>query len=130
MVEVEYLNDDELRTELGQLLDDYRCLYSPETRLEDEVPRDVQIQSATAEAALTAAFGDQPNWDTGSLRDFNANGRDIALAYLQNWATTLKWPDGARDGNWSATANCSQHCRRLIEEFMTGSIWPFVKVVR
>ncbi|KKZ62214.1 hypothetical protein EMCG_03352 [[Emmonsia] crescens] len=131
VVEVEYLNDDELRTELGQLLDDYRCLYSPETpTLEDEILRDVQIQSATAEATLTAAFGDQPNWDTGSLRDFNKGGRDIALAYLENWATTLQWPDGARDGNWSATANCSQHCRRLIEEFMTGSIWPFVKVVR
>ncbi|OJD13291.1 hypothetical protein AJ78_06233 [Emergomyces pasteurianus Ep9510] len=130
VVEVEYLKDDELRTELSQLLDDYRYLHTPRNELEGDALHRAQVQSTTAEATLAAAFGNQPNWDTGSLRDFSAGGRDIALANLENWATTLQWPNGARDGNWSDTANSSQHCLRLIEGFMSDTLWPFVKVVR
>lgn len=129
-VEAEYLNENELRKELDQLLDDYRYLYAPELRLENEALRDAHIKSETAEAALAAAFEGQMNWDPNLLKDFSDGGRDIAVAYLQNWATTLLWPDGARDGKWSATADSSQACRELIEEFMRGSIWPFVKIVR
>ncbi|PGH23258.1 hypothetical protein AJ80_02674 [Polytolypa hystricis UAMH7299] len=132
VVEVEYLQGDELDKELTQLLDDSRQPYAPAFRenCSADAFQEAEEKSKIANTALSSAFGHQPDWDLDQLRGFGPFSLVVALSNLRRWAKLLEWPDGARDGTWTDSAETSQNCRESTERFMQHSLWPFVKVVR
>lgn len=117
---------------MTELLDDYRRPHAPIPRNEAR-PADIDElhrMSFSAKKSLSKAFGHHNDWNVDQLKKFEPGSYQEALTNLRRWAQLIQWPDGVRNGRFTATAEGSQQVRGLISTAIPDAIWPFVKIVR
>jgi hypothetical protein len=78
---------------------------------------------------LRAAFGHRAECTELFLRDPQIDN-DHILQEVRRWKNELRWPpDFAAQGTAIGSAT-TRACQKRIEEYLAGSLWPFIKVMR
>lgn len=129
-MEVEYFREAEINEQLHELLWSYQQLFIID-KVTDVNARDyeqMERESALALATLRGVFGSRAETEPAFLKDKHAF--DSILGQLKCLARMTQWPEGARDGKWSSTAETAEQCHDQTGEFMKEGLWPFTKIVR
>ncbi|KAI9879730.1 MAG: hypothetical protein M1830_007515 [Pleopsidium flavum] len=131
-IEVEYLTEAEIYEELHELLWSYRQLFTvdKEQDINAHDYKTMERESTLALATLKGVFGDRAETTYEYLNDACEGAFDRILTKLRSLAGSLEWPEGARDGKWSSTAETAEQCHEQTGAFMTKGLWPFTKIVR
>lgn len=129
-MEVEYLNETEINEQLHELLWSYRQFFTidKETDVNARDYEQMERESALALATLRGVFGSRTETEPESLQAKDAF--DSILSQLKGLARAIQWPEGAKDGKWSSTAETAEHCHDQTGAFMKEGLWPFTKIVR
>lgn len=132
MLEIDYLHGAELEQELTQLLTSYRHPHVLENgeQVNAEQFAELERKSASAETSLSKAFGHHDDWNLDFLKRTEPGSFAEALSNLQRWAQLIQWPDGIRNGRFTANAENSQQLKELISTGLPDATWPFVKIAR
>jgi hypothetical protein len=121
---------------IEELVWSYRKLYLPSTADEDvpaEEYQKIQRESAIAQCALDAAFGDRPGYNQTVLRDMSDGASDQVIALLMQWTEEIEWPndgDMSTKGFWRSTAQNAEEACQKTEAFMNDKLWPFTNIIR
>ncbi|KAK4152198.1 hypothetical protein C8A00DRAFT_35109 [Chaetomidium leptoderma] len=132
-IEVEHLRASAIEEVVHELLWNYRQLYLPGVADHHSSVDNLQHQRESAQAwsALEAAFGHQPEFGEGMLRDMSSeDALERLTAQLVEWSREIEWPESAVDGLWRSTADSAEECVEKTSVFMQNQYWPFTKIIR
>ncbi|OBT38703.1 hypothetical protein VE00_10646 [Pseudogymnoascus sp. WSF 3629] len=130
-VEIECMNDGEIDGLLRQCVVDYRQYHlrdldHPLANSEEEV---LQKKAKVAWDTLMAAFGNTPGCTEVRFQD-----QAISIGYIHRevraWKDSIQWPVGFNAPGVLIHSAVPEDCVSGIDAFLSGRIWPFVKVVR
>ncbi|OBT66790.1 hypothetical protein VE03_03995 [Pseudogymnoascus sp. 23342-1-I1] len=130
-VEIECMNDGEVEGLLRQCVVDYRQYHlrdldHPLANSEEEA---LQKKAKVAWDTLAAAFGNTPGCTEVRFQD-----QAISIDYIQRevraWKDGIQWPVGFNAPGVLIHSAVPEDCVSRIDTFLSGRIWPFVKVVR
>ncbi|KAL1967746.1 hypothetical protein VTN77DRAFT_3003 [Rasamsonia byssochlamydoides] len=140
-IEVDYMNENEVKELLEELLRSFRQYYTDAYREVTDVEEQQQIRETSTRAweTLHSLFRNQPGLTHEYLSD-EADGAEAAiLRHLEEWAKAgfIHRPGGADALQYSVTANDLDECRDLLDALTTDppnedrpAIWPFIKLIR
>ena len=131
VVEVEYLNLEEIDEQLDELVFSSRKLLSLDINeiSENELER-LQKESELALRTLQSIFPNHSDLTRRYLEDGSEGAEERISSDFKAHARRLAWPEGARDGHWSSTVDTAESCHSQVELFMGRGFWPLIKVVR
>ncbi|KAL2063118.1 hypothetical protein VTL71DRAFT_6190 [Oculimacula yallundae] len=95
----------------------------------DEQTR-LEAKSKLAWDTLYAAFGSKPELTENYLRDTSDGAEARIQRKLQDWTATLEWPGDSHESGWLGTAETVSECKDQTRRFLSGNLWPFIKVIR
>ncbi|KFY43837.1 hypothetical protein V494_01801 [Pseudogymnoascus sp. VKM F-4513 (FW-928)] len=130
-VEIECMNEGEIEGLLQQCVVDYRQYHlrdldHPLANSEEEL---LQKKAKVAWDTIAAAFGNTPGCTERRFRD-----QAISIDYIQRevrtWKDGIQWPVGFNAPGVLIHSAVPEDCVSRIDNFLSGRIWPFVKVVR
>jgi len=129
-MEVEYFNETEIDEQLHELLWSYRQFFTieKETDVNARDYEQMERESALAMATLRGVFGSRAETEPNFLQAKDAF--ESILSQLKGLARAIQWPEGAKDGKWSSTAETAEQCHDQTGAFMKEGLWPFTKIVR
>lgn len=125
------MNEGEIEDLLQQSVVDYRQyhLRDPDHPLPSSEEEILQKKAKVAWDTLRAAFGNTPGCTEVRFQD-----QAISLEYIQRevraWKDGIHWPVGFNSPGVLIHSAVPEDCVRRIDTFLSGRIWPFVKVVR
>lgn len=130
-VEIECMNSGDIEGLLRQCVVDYRQYHlrdldHPLANSEEEV---LKKKAEVAWDTLTAAFGNTPGCSEVRFRD-QAISIDHIQREVRSWKDGIQWPVGFNDPGVLIHSAVPEDCVSRIDTFLSGRIWPFVKVVR
>ncbi|KAL1980018.1 hypothetical protein VTN96DRAFT_4795 [Rasamsonia emersonii] len=140
-IEVDYMDNNEVKELLEELLRSFRQYYTDTYREVTDVQEQQQIRETSTRAweTLHSLFRNQPGLTHEYLSD-EADGAEAAiLTQLEEWAKAgfIHRPGGADALQYSVTANDLDECRDLLDALTTDppgenrpAIWPFIKLIR
>ncbi|KAL4991483.1 hypothetical protein BDW68DRAFT_142463 [Aspergillus falconensis] len=139
-IEVDFMNTDELKELLQELLRDYRMRH---TRAFDEVTEQKESERITALArralaTLNSLFKNEADMTEEFLSNEAPHAEELILTRLEEWALAgLDHRPGGREAlHHRIEARDIYHCRENIDIFTVASrpgkpaLWPFVKLIR
>lgn len=127
------MTDNEIEEQLRELLWSYRCFHISD--LDDkgmtaDEQKQLKDQSKLAWDTLKAAFGSKKELTEPYLRDTSAGAEERIQQQLKLWTNALQWPGDSDESGWLGSADTVEECKRKTQQFLTGNLWPFVKVIR
>jgi hypothetical protein len=132
-IEIDRMTDHEIEGQLRELLWSYRCFHLFDLDDKGMTADDQKLledQSKVAWQTLKAAFESKSELTEEYLRDNSAGAEDKIHQQLQLWADVLQWPEGSYESGWQGIANTADECKEKIKPFLTGNLWPFIKIIR
>ena len=127
------MTDREIEEQLRELLWSYRCFHISDLddkgMTADEQKR-LEDQSKLAWDTLKAAFGSNEELTETYLRDTSAGAEERIQQQLTLWTNALQWPGDLYESEWVGSADTVDECKRKTQQFLTGNLWPFIKVIR
>jgi len=132
-IEIDRMTEEEIDEQLKEVLWSYRQFYlckfdSMSITLDEQ--RKLEDQSKVAWDTLQAAFGIKSSLTKEFLID-NSDGAEPRIRkQLEDWAHQLHWPAQTQSGGWLGSADTSEECEKKTRQFLTGNLWPFIKVIR
>jgi hypothetical protein len=127
------MTNEEIDEQLRELLWSYRQFYlcdlDKEGTTADEQRR-LQEQSRLAWDTLQAAFGSKGTLTEEYLQDSSDGAEKRVEAQLKLWTKQLQWPAEVENGGWLGTADTVEECNMKTQRFLSGNLWPFVKIIR
>jgi hypothetical protein len=132
-IEIDRMTDVEIEEQLRELLWSYRDFHL--TDLDDKgLTRDdqksLEKQSKLAWDTLKAAFGSRSELTEEYLKDSSAGAGERIQQQLGLWKSELQWPGDSLQSGWLGSADTVDECNRKTQQFLTGNLWPFIKVIR
>lgn len=130
-VEIECMNDGEIESLLHECVVDYRQYHLRDLDVPLSQPEAEKLQKKAKVAwdTLTAAFGTSAGCTEVRFRD-----RAVAIDEIQRevcaWKDDIIWPVGFNAPGVVIHSAAPEDCVSRIDTFLSGRIWPFVKVVR
>lgn len=132
-IEIDRMTDIEIEEELRELLWSYRYFHIYDLD-EKEITADEQNrledQSKLAWDTLRAAFGSKRRLTHAYLQDSSVGAEERIQQTLKSWTTELQWPGDSYESGWVGSADTVEECNRKTQQFLTGNLWPFIKVIR
>ncbi|KAL5349513.1 hypothetical protein ACLOAV_005808 [Pseudogymnoascus australis] len=130
-VEIECMNDGEIEGLLRQCVVDYRQHHLPDldSPLVSSEAEALENKAKIAWDTLTAAFGNTPGCTEERFRD-QAISTDYIQREVHAWKNGIRWPAGFNAPGVLIHSAIPEDCVTRIDTFLSGRIWPFVKVVR
>jgi hypothetical protein len=132
-IEIDCMTETEIEEQVEELLWSYRqfhlCDLDAKDFTADELRR-FDEESKVAWDTLKAAFGTKAELTEEYLRDSSDGAAERIQAQLKEWTKQLHWPAELKHGGWLGTADTAKECNNEARQFLTGSLWPFVKVIR
>ncbi|OBT49128.1 hypothetical protein VE00_00035 [Pseudogymnoascus sp. WSF 3629] len=130
-VEIECMNDGEIEGLLRQCVVDYRQHHLPDldSPLDSSEAEALKKKAKIAWDTLTAAFGNTPGCTEERFRD-QAISTDYIQREVHAWKNGIRWPAGFNAPGVLIHSAIPEDCVTRIDTFLSGRIWPFVKVVR
>ncbi|OCK73886.1 hypothetical protein K432DRAFT_430339 [Lepidopterella palustris CBS 459.81] len=140
-IEVDYMNTEEVKELLEELLRTYRQCYIPAFQEVDSVQEKTEIRKRSAKAwdTLRSVFKTKPRLTKEFVLVDSADAEASVLNTLLEWANgvLLRRPGGANARTWSATASTVDECVDKVDPFVRDPIdeskpvlWPFIRIVR
>jgi hypothetical protein len=127
------MTDHEIEEQLRELLWSYRCFHISDLDdkgiTADEQKR-LEDQSKLAWDTLKAAFGSRRELTESYLRDTSDGAEERIQQQLTSWTNALQWPGNSNESGWLGDANSVEECKSKTQQFLTGNLWPFIKVIR
>jgi hypothetical protein len=127
------MTDKEIEEQLRELLWSYRYFHISD--LDDkgmtaDEQTQLEAQSKLAWDTLQAAFGSKRELTEVYLQDTSAGAEERIQQKLKLWTDQLQWPGGEHESSWVRTAETVDECNKQTQYFLTGNLWPFIKVIR
>jgi hypothetical protein len=135
-VEVEHLDQTQIKDQIKELLWSYRKLYLPNSEdgnVSAEEYEKAQRESEVARCSLDAVFSHNSGYNPHFLQDMSAGAEDRITDQLIQWSSELQWPNGGETctaGLWKSTAQTADEACEKTDAFMKTKLWPFTKVIR
>lgn len=125
------MNGDEIEGLLRQCVVDYRQYH---LRDQDDVlilseQEELLKKAKIAWDTIEAAFGSRPGCSEARFRDHTV-ATDEIQEDVRAWKDEIHWPERFNAPGVIIRSAVPEECVRRIDEFLSGRIWPFVKVVR
>ncbi|KAH7323547.1 hypothetical protein BKA65DRAFT_70778 [Rhexocercosporidium sp. MPI-PUGE-AT-0058] len=132
-IEIDRMTNSEIEEQLRELLWSYRFFHI--TDLDDQGIRAdeqarLEAQSKLAWDTLQAAFGPQRELTETYLQDPSDGAENRIQNKLKEWSSDLRWPDESHESGWLGSAETVDDCKNRTRKFLTGNLWPFIKVIR
>src|SRR5690349_9284495 len=125
------MDDGEIEGLLRQCVVDYRQYHiqDPQAALGHSEEEVLRKKAKVAWDTLTAAFENRDGCTEARFRD-----QAVAIEEIQRdvsrWKDGIRWPVGFNAHGVVIHSAAPEDCVREIDHFLSGRIWPFVKVVR
>jgi hypothetical protein len=136
-IEIDCMTDDEIDEQLRELLWSYRQFHLRDREDKMVTGDELKLQEKQSKLAwdtLHAAFGNLPGsrekLTENYLQDSSDGAKERIQAQLKLWTKQLPWPAEVKQGGWLGTADTGKECSEETKNFLTGNLWPFVKVIR
>jgi hypothetical protein len=129
-LEVDRLDDHEIEELLRQVVVDYRQFHLREADTFDEVAEaELEKKARLAWDTLNTAFGGRVECTELFLRDTQTDV-DIVQQEVLRWKNELRWPPGFNAHGATIDCATAASCQARVEEYLAGSLWPFIKVIQ
>ncbi|CZR67592.1 uncharacterized protein PAC_17491 [Phialocephala subalpina] len=132
-IEIDHMTDVEIEEQLRELIWSYRNFHLSDLDdkgfTADEQKR-LEDQSKLAWDTLKAAFGSRRELTEEYLKDPSAGAEERIQQQLRLWTNGLQWPVDSLQSGWLGSADTVEECNRKTQQFLTGNLWPFIKVMR
>lgn len=140
-IEVDFMNTDEVKELLEELLRCFRLYYTKEYRqVRDEEERErIEKSSTRAWKTLKSIFPNQPCLSHDFLSGDADGAESRILRTLEEWANAgaIHRPGGPGVLQYSVTASHLDKCKEHLDMLTTDhpdknrpAIWPFIKLIR
>lgn len=132
-MEVEYLDTNQMKEHLRELLWNYRRIYRPDINFEtlgDAEYKQLEAASNTAWSTLHTAFRHERGFSAAFVQNMAEGSDESILDQLLTWADLIAWPHGSDPGFWTTTALTVDACSDATRPFMEDQFWPFTKMIR
>jgi hypothetical protein len=132
-IEIDRMTDREIEEQLRELLWSYRYFHIAD--LDDkginaDEQRRLEDRSKLAWDTLQAAFGTRRELTELYLQDNSVGAEERIQQQLRSWTNEFQWPGGLHGSGWLGSANTVEECNMKTQQFLTGNLWPFIKVIR
>lgn len=127
------MTDVEIEEQLRELLWSYRNFHLSDLDdkgLTADEQKRLEKQSKLAWDTLKAAFGSRRELTEEYLKDSSAGAEERIQHQLRLWTKGLQWPGDSLQSGWLGSADTVEECNRKTQQFLTGNLWPFIKVIR
>jgi hypothetical protein len=132
-IEIDRMTDDEIEEQLRELLRSYRNFHMwdlDEKGMIGDDQRRLAEKSKLAWDTLKSAFGSRRELTETYLKDSSDGAEERIQQQLKSWTDSLQWPGDSSQSGWLGSAETVQEYNRKTKEFLTGTLWPFIKVIR
>jgi len=132
-IEIDRMTDSEITDLLNELVWSYRFFHITDLDVQnvrsDEQTR-LEAQSKLAWDTLKAAFGSHRELTQEYLQDTTDGAEERIKTQLTLWTRALEWPGDSHESGWLGTSETVSDCKSKTRRFLTGNLWPFIKVIR
>ncbi len=90
----------------------------------------LETKSNLAWDTLKAAFGSRRELTETYLKDSSDGAEERIQQQLKLWTDSIQWPQDFHESGWIGSAETLDEYDRKMEQFLTGTLWPFIKVIR
>ncbi|OQD86148.1 hypothetical protein PENANT_c008G00195 [Penicillium antarcticum] len=118
MIEVEYLSDASIRDHIQELVWSFRRMILPD------------VAANLAWASLNTAFGHKKKFDREFLLNQSEGAFERITNLLYQWTASIPWPEGGKNGKWTAFAKTTDECYEMTRLFTHQMMWSFTKIIR
>jgi hypothetical protein len=132
-VEIDCMTDDEIDDLLRELIWSYRQFYLcdlDERGVTLDEQKRLEEQSKLAWDTLQGAFGSNENLTEEYLQDQSDGAEKRIETQLICWREELQWPFDSTERKWLGTAETVDEYNEKTRDFLSGNLWPFIKVIR
>jgi hypothetical protein len=132
-IEIDRMTETEIAEQLQELLWSYRQFYTCDLNDKDVTADErnkLEEQSKIAWDTLKEAFGHQHILTESYLKDTTDGAAERIRSKLEEWTHQLEWPAEAEVDGWLGSAEGPEECNMKTQQFLTGNLWPFIKVIR
>jgi hypothetical protein len=127
------MTNSEIDEQLRELFWSYRCFHISNLDSKEMTMDQQQLlekRSKLAWDTLQAAFGSKEGLTEAYLKDISSGADERIRLQLITWTKELQWPEGFNESMWRASANTVEEVQKKMEQSLSGSLWPFITVVR
>lgn len=132
-IEIDRMTDAEIEEQLRELVWSYRNFHLwdlDEKGLTADDQKHLENKSKLAWDTLTSAFGSRKELTETYLKD-SSDGADKKIQQqLKLWTDSLQWPADSNQSGWHGSAKDVKEYTSKMHQFLTGTLWPFIKVIR
>lgn len=124
------MSDHEIEELIRQSVVDYRRYHlRVEGTVESDEEGELEKKSRIAWDTLRAAFGSRAECTEPFLADAQDDVGHIQQEVIR-WKNELRWPPGLAVHGAVISSTTAEACKARIKEYLVGSLWPFIKVMR
>ena len=127
------MTDSEIEEQLQELLWSYRKFHiwdlDKENLTADE-QKHLEDKPKLAWDTLKSAFGSRRELTETYLKDTSDGAEGRIQQQLKLWTDSLQWPGDSHQNGWLGTAENVEEYNEKTKQFLTGTLWPFIKVMR
>jgi hypothetical protein len=132
-IEIDRMTDAEIKEHLGELLWSYRNFHIwdlDEKGMTAKEQKHLEKKAKLAWDTLQSAFGSRRGLTEACLKDSSDGAEERIQQQLKLWTDSLQWPGDSHHSGWLGSAETVQEYNRKTQQFLTGGLWPFIKVIR
>ena len=126
------MTDSEIKEQLRELLWSYRSFHirDPDDKGMRADEEKMESKAKLAWNTLKAVFGSRRELTETYLKDSSEGAEDRIQQQLKLWTESLQWPGNSHQNGWLRSAETREEYKKQMQPFSTGTLWPFMKVIR
>ncbi|KIM94328.1 hypothetical protein OIDMADRAFT_149423 [Oidiodendron maius Zn] len=132
-IEIDRMTDSEIEEQLQELLWSYRKFHiwdlDKENLTADE-QKHLEDKAKLAWDTLKSAFGSRRELTETYLKDTSDGAEGRIQQQLKLWTDSLQWPGDSHQNGWLGSAENVEEYNEKTKQFLAGTLWPFIKVMR
>lgn len=125
--------DTEIEEQLHELLRSYRSFHLWDLdKMDCSSDEEIHLEkkSKLAWDTLTSAFGARWGLTETYLRDPSHGAEEKIQQQLKLWTNSLQWPEDLHQTTWLGSAETVEEYKTKMGQFLKGTLWPFIKIIR
>jgi hypothetical protein len=132
-IEIDRMMDVEIKEQLRELLWSYRNFHIwdlDEKGLTADEQMLLEKKSKLTWDTLKSAFRSRMELTENYLKDSSDGAEERIQQQLKLWTDSLQWPGDSHQSGWHGSAETAKEYNTKTQQFLNGTLWPFIKVIR
>jgi len=132
-IEIDLMTLAQIKEQLRELLWSYRDFHLSDLDkkgLTADEQKSLEAKSNLAWATLNAAFGHKKEFTETYLKDSSDGAAERIQQQLKLWTDSIQWPGESQQSMWCGNAETVEEYHKMTRQFLDGTLWPFIKVIR